>query len=84
MDTNKPLYEWSDKELLERQRSYPSGIDPIHGWNIKAEIERRKSQMHKTYVMIAVIVVAIAVFGSMVAAITSWVTNYLAQHPGLI
>jgi len=84
MDTNKQLYEWTDKELLERQRSYPSGNDPVHGWNLNAEIKRRKSQTLRTYAMIAVIVAAIVALGSMVAAIASWLTNFLAQHPELI
>jgi hypothetical protein len=84
MDTNKPLYEWTDKELLDQQRSYPSGNDPTHGWNIKGEIERRKSEMHKTYAMIAVIVATIAVLGSLVAAIASWVSVFLAHHPAII
>jgi hypothetical protein len=37
-----------------------------------------------TYALFAVILAAIAVLGSMVGAIASWLTNFLAQHPGII
>jgi hypothetical protein len=77
MDTTKALHNWTDKELAERLRDYPSGIDPLHGANLGAEIERRRNLRNGRYALASVMIAAIAAVASMVAAIASWVTVYM-------
>jgi hypothetical protein len=47
---------------------------PTYGWR----------ERFQTYAMVAVIIAAIAVLGSMVAAIASWLADFLVRHPELI
>ena len=77
MSNPKPLYDWTNKELAERLRQYPSGVDPLHGPNLRAEIERRQNQRNRRYTLAAVILAAISALGSMAAAIASYITIYL-------
>jgi hypothetical protein len=80
MGAIKPLHEWTDKELAERERIYPLGVDPLHGPSLGAEINRRNNQRNRRYVLASVICAAIAAFGSMIAAIASLLTIYLAHR----
>jgi hypothetical protein len=81
MDPNRPLHEWTDKQLADRLRSYPTGNDPTHGWNLKAEIERRRNIKIMRYTLAGVIAAAVAAVGSMLAAIASLVAVYYSTHP---
>jgi len=38
----------------------------------------------QSYALVAVVIAAIAALGSLVAAIATWLTNFLDQHPELI
>jgi hypothetical protein len=72
----KPLYEWTDKELADRERSYPTGRDPNHGDNLKAEVERRRARTNQRYTFWGVVFAAVAAFGSMIAAIASLLVTF--------
>jgi hypothetical protein len=77
----KPLHQLTDKELAERHRTYPRGIDPTYGANLGAEVERRQNQRNRRYALAAVAFAAISAFGSMIAAIASWAAIYFHAKP---
>jgi hypothetical protein len=61
--------EWSLKELIEKERSFPVGH--LDGAELRAEINRRYTQRNQRYVLASIIAAAISALGSMVAAIAS-------------
>ncbi len=73
----KEVYELTNKELKERLRLYPTGIDPRYGPNLAAENERRQGLKNRRYTLFAIIFAATSAFGSMIAAFTSWYMIYL-------
>jgi hypothetical protein len=74
----RPLSEWTEKELAERERSYPR-VDPTYGLDLAAEINRRRARKSQRYVLASVIIAAVSAFGSMVAAIVSLISLYVKK-----
>jgi hypothetical protein len=67
----KPLHEWTNRALADRERSYPAGRDPNYGPTVMAEIERRRARSNQLFTFYGLVFTAISAFGSMVAAIAS-------------
>jgi hypothetical protein len=77
MDTYKALHTWTDRQLADRFRDYPTGNDPIHGANLGAEIARRRALRTERRALTGIVIAAAAAFFSMCAAVASWFTIYM-------
>jgi hypothetical protein len=71
----RTLSEWSEKELLKKERSYPIG--DTYGDELRAEISRRHVQRNQRYMLAGVVVAAISAIGSMLAAVASLLSIHL-------
>jgi hypothetical protein len=72
-----PLYSLSDARLSELERDYPTGVHPMYGPNLGAEINRRRALKAQRNSLIGIGIAAASAFFSMCAAIASWYTVYL-------
>ena len=79
MTKTKDLFEFTNRELADLERTYPSGHHPLYGLSLKAEIERRRNQRNARYTLASVIIAMVAALASAAAAIASWV-NTLSHH----
>jgi hypothetical protein len=71
------LYNLSDAQLAALERDYPTGVHPIYGPTLAAEINRRRVLQAQRNSFVSVSIAAASAFFSMCAAIASWVTIYL-------
>lgn len=79
----KALHELTDTELADLEREYPRGDHPIYRTDLGAEVARRRAIQTERRALTAIIIAAISATASAVAAIASWYTIYLSQHPSL-
>jgi hypothetical protein len=75
MNDQTPFSELTDKELRQKERSYPIG--DLYGDELRLEINRRDGKRSQHYVPAGIIVAAVSAFGSMIAAIASLIAIYL-------
>jgi hypothetical protein len=75
MNDQTPFSELTDKELGQKERSYPIGDS--YGDELRLEINRRDGKRSQRYVLAGIIVAAVSAFGSMIAAIASLIAIYL-------
>jgi hypothetical protein len=69
--TQWELHELTDRELVQKGRSYPS--DDIYGIEIREEIACRRAKRHDYYLTVSTVAAAISAIGSMIAAFISLV-----------